>query len=231
MTNRKLHLCWLVLLCVLMASNVEAQYDRGESSGDYALPVTLLSFSASGGEHAITLNWATASEIDLVGFNLYRSNDPGGVFMRINPGLIPSRGTGPELNEYQYVDDDVAAEILYYYKLSSVELDGSEEFVGSTVTGNTSPNTGDPYVAFKGSYPDPFNSQVSIAFSVKTESLVKLTIHDVSGRKIVTLLNRILASGEYIVTFKGDQFPSGVYLCRVQGNNGYQHVHKMILLR
>jgi hypothetical protein len=230
-TNRKLHLGWLVLLCVFLASNVEAQYDRGESSGDYALPVTLLNFTASDGEHAITLNWVTASEIDLVGFNLHRSTEPNGGFMRINPGLIPSQGTGPALNEYQYVDDAVEDGFLYYYKLSSIELDGNEEFIGSTVKGSISPTIGDPSIAFKGSYPDPFNSQVSIAFSVNSEGRVSLTIHDVSGRKIATLLNRILASGDYIETFKGDQFPSGVYLCRVQGGNGYQHVHKMILLR
>jgi hypothetical protein len=230
-TNRKLYLRWLVLLCVFLASNVEAQYDRGESSGDYSLPVSLLSFSASGGEHAITLSWVTASEIDVVGFNVHRSNDLEGVFTRINPALIPSQGSGPGLIDYQYIDDGVAAEILYYYRLSSVELDGSEVFIGSTVTGSISATIGDPCIAFKGSYPDPFNSQVSIAFSVKVEGRVSLMIHDVSGRKIAAILDRFLAPGEYVETFSGDWYSSGVYLCRVQGGNGYQHVHKMILLR
>jgi hypothetical protein len=222
---------WLVLLCAGISLNAQAQYDRGESSGDFALPVTLLNFSAVGEDHAIMLQWTTASEIDLVGFNLYRSEEPIGGFTCINPTIIPSRGAGPEINEYQYLDDDVASGSSYFYKLSSLELDGSEVFLGSTITGNPSHAYGDMSFALKGSYPDPFNGQASIVFSVKAENRVSLTIYDINGRVISILVDRILAPGEYVETFHGDHLPSGVYLCRMQSEGGYNYVHKMILLR
>lgn len=216
---------------MILVSSAGAQYDRGESAGDFALPVTLLDFTASGGENCVILSWVTASEVDLVGFNLYRSLKREEYYTCINPLIVPSRGTGPELNEYQYIDYDVENGSCYFYKLSSVELSGCEEYVGSIVTGIPLKTIGDMSITLKGSFPDPFNSQVSILFAVNKESRISLCVYDIIGRKVATLLDRVLSPGEYSESLNGDQLPSGVYLCRLQGENGLDRVHKMVLLR
>ena len=209
----------------------QAQYDRAESSGDFALPVTLTAFSASGGENSIVLQWTTASEVDLIGFNLYRSREPVGGFERINPAVIPAQGTGPEINEYHFIDVDVSPGCCYYYRLSTFELDGSETFIGTTIMGSASNFYGNLSIALKGCYPDPFNSQVSIAFSVNLENRITLTVYDTNGCKVATLIDRVLAPGQYVETFHGDHLPSGMYLCRMQSASGYDQVRRMILLR
>ena len=218
-------------MSVALASGVKAQYDRGESVGDYALPVTLLNFSASGGHNSIILTWMTASEIDLMGFNLCRSMEPEEGFYRINPTFIPAMGKGPELIEYQYVDYEVDNGFLYYYRLLEVGLNGQETIIGSTHHSFTMlQESWDSPIDLKGNYPEPFNELTRIFFSVYEKSRVQLQIYDLKGRKVATVLDRILSPGNYEEPFEGDLFPSGIYFCRLKGENGFETVRKMVLL-
>lgn len=222
---------WSLPVVFFMASMTSAQYDRAESAGDFALPVTLLTFSASGSENAIILQWETASEIDMLGYNLYRSLESQGTFDRINPTMITARGTWLQINEYQYIDSNVEPGRSYFYKLASVEINGRETFLGSTISAASQETARPDLVGLKGNFPAPFNSSTRIEFSVYETDRVLLQVYDVKGRKIATLLNRVLSPGEYSERFDGDRLPSGIYLCRLIGGNGSESVHKMILLR
>ncbi len=230
MIARKITIVCLISIFTICISTAVAQYDRSESSGDYALPVTLLSFSASGGNDAVILDWATGSEIDLMGFNLYRSTESVENFDRLNSTLIPSQG-GAEFTEYEYIDGETEVGVDYFYRLSTIELNGSEHIIGATISGHLSPTGRELTFSLRGSFPDPFNSQASIAFSVHEYGRISLQVYDLSGRKIITLLDRILSPGEYVESFNGDQLPSGVYLCRLHDAQGFSITHKMVLLR
>ena len=231
MAIKKRIVCYTTALILLIGSTAQAQYDRAESVGDFALPVTLLSFSATGGYNSVILSWKTASEVDLWGFNVYRSTSPGEALYRMNEDLILSQGTGPELNEYQYIDYSVESGSRYTYKLSTLEFSGTERFIGTSVINYDGLNSLNLTLELKGNFPAPFNSETKIAFSVFETTRVTLQIYDLRGQRIVILLDRILSPGEYFETFSGDQLPSGIYFCRLQGENGFDRIHKMILLR
>ena len=231
MAINKRVVCYSIAMILLIGSTANAQYDRAESVGDFALPVTLLSFSATGGYNSIVLNWRTASEIDLWGFNIYRSIVPEDALCKINENVIPSQGTGLELNEYHYIDCDVETGLSYLYKLYAVEFSGFEELIGMTAINYDQQIAVDLTLELKGNFPTPFNSETKIAFSVYETTRVLLQVYDVKGQKIGTLLDRILSPGDYFETFTGDQLPSGIYLCRLRGGNGFDSIHKMILLR
>lgn len=86
--------------------------------------VELLYFSAEAIEGAINLEWATASETDNFGFNLYRATALDGEQTQLNEGLIPSLVApgSPYGAEYSFVDETAEPGVLYYYWLEDVEL-------------------------------------------------------------------------------------------------------------
>jgi hypothetical protein len=62
----------------------------GPVSARLAQKTALLSFTATGAEESITLNWETASEINNTGFNLYRATAEDGKQTQLNAELVPT---------------------------------------------------------------------------------------------------------------------------------------------
>ena len=78
----------------------------------------------------VVTEWTTESEVDLAGFNLYRSDSPDGPYVKVNATLIPG-ALDPLLGgKYAYTDTNVVAGRTYYYKLEDVELDGTTTLHG-----------------------------------------------------------------------------------------------------
>ncbi|MBI5755846.1 MAG: hypothetical protein HZA12_02880, partial [Nitrospirae bacterium] len=86
--------------------------------------VTLTSFRATGLDGKAVLTWATAAEIDSMGFNVLRGPSINGPFNRINNWLIRSKGTPTRGMTYTYEDIDVENGITYFYKLENVDING-----------------------------------------------------------------------------------------------------------
>ncbi|MBU0473329.1 MAG: T9SS type A sorting domain-containing protein [Bacteroidetes bacterium] len=95
-------------------------------------------------------------------------------------------------------------------------------------------------------YPNPFNPTTTIRYSIPNNlgtiqnlplQNVKLTIYDILGREVTTLVNEAQKSGNYEVTFDASNLASGVYLYRLQSttssNSGkdFFDTKKMILLK
>jgi len=104
---------------------------RAEFEKSALAAVTLASFTATGGDGQVLLEWETASEINNIGFNLWRSTSETGNYGQINDWLIPSKALGSVVGAYySYVDSDVINGTTYYYKLENVDAGGSSEFYG-----------------------------------------------------------------------------------------------------
>jgi hypothetical protein len=65
-------------------------------------------------------------------------------------------------------------------------------------------------------YPNPFKTGTTISFDLPQDSNVDLSIYDLSGRRIKTLLYAYRAAGEHSVVFYPDQLPAGVYVFQIQ---------------
>jgi hypothetical protein len=89
-----------------------------------AVPVELASFTAGPAQGGILVRWATLSETDNVGFNLYRSLRSDGAWVAINTALIPGAGTTSERHDYSFLDDGVTQGVTYYYQLEDVDVSG-----------------------------------------------------------------------------------------------------------
>lgn len=97
--------------------------------------VELASFTATGSDGHIQVEWETTSEIDTLGFHLYRSDSVDGPWTRLNESLIPSQVPGgPTGATYIYKDTSILAGMHYYYTLEDVDTQGVSIFHGP-VTG------------------------------------------------------------------------------------------------
>lgn len=80
---------------------------------------------------SILVEWTTASELDTVGYNLYRSLDPQEIGTRVNQELIPSSSDPLTGGAYTFEDQDVQAGKKYYYSLEEVENSGNTNRAGT----------------------------------------------------------------------------------------------------
>ena len=103
-----------------------------------ATAVELVSFEALPLDGAVALEWKTGSELDNLGFHLYRAESEEGQYTRITTSVIPGLGSSPQGATYNYRDSGLSNGVTYYYKLEDIETTGAKEFhgpVSATPTG------------------------------------------------------------------------------------------------
>ncbi len=79
-------------------------------------------------------------------------------------------------------------------------------------------------------YPNPFNPSTNINFTISAKSNVKLSVYNLLGQKVATLMDKPLTAGQYHVTFNGSDLPSGIYFYRLQSGK-YSQTRKMLLMK
>jgi photosystem II stability/assembly factor-like uncharacterized protein len=79
-------------------------------------------------------------------------------------------------------------------------------------------------------YPNPFNPSTTINFDLPKTSDVRIEVYNITGQKVVTLLNKKMPAGNHQVEFNAQNLSSGVYFYRIEAGE-FQDVKKMILLR
>ena len=92
--------------------------------------IELAFFTATAYTGHVLVEWETASEIDNAGFNLWRALAADGPYTRLNPTLIPARGSPTRGARYAYADRDVVPGTVYWYKLEDVDIHDLHTFHG-----------------------------------------------------------------------------------------------------
>ena len=86
-----------------------------------------------------------------------------------------------------------------------------------------------------GSYPNPFNASTTIFYSLPLTTMIELTVYNMRGQKITTLVDEVQAAGDHTIVWHGEnqssqQVASGVYLYRLKTGLSVK-AHKMLLIR
>ncbi len=84
-------------------------------------------------------------------------------------------------------------------------------------------------------YPNPFNPTTIIPYSLPETAHVTLTIYDILGRRVITLVNGIYTAGNKQVQWDGRDgnghlVSNGVYIYRIEANN-FSHARKLLFLK
>ena len=126
---------WVLASATPLVSGPTTWYGSDEDAGTPGydsggpLPVELSHFrpardKATG---AVVITWATQSELNNAGFFIKRSNQRNGEFKVINATMVPGAGTTSEKQFYTYTDTTAQPNIVYYYQIEDVSLDGNRQ--------------------------------------------------------------------------------------------------------
>ncbi len=88
--------------------------------------VKLAAFTATDHPDHVLVEWKTATEVDLIGFHLWRSPAHEGPFIQLNPTLIRAQFPGSPLGAVYTYTDTTVADGMYWYQLEARTIQGSE---------------------------------------------------------------------------------------------------------
>lgn len=212
---------------------------------DDPLPVSLSAFTSTYSNGLPMLSWSTLSENQNSHWNVYRALSSNfGQAEKINNQSIPGQGTSTNQHNYSYVDEnEVNAQTAYYYWLESVNFSGGTELYGCIEliipeehNQPASPEIPHRYGLYE-NFPNPFNPDTKISFAVKKDCKATITIYNLKGEKVKTLLeNHPVARDRIIrVDWNGRNHldkpvASGVYFYKLKAGNVNQ-LRKMLLMK
>jgi hypothetical protein len=79
-------------------------------------------------------------------------------------------------------------------------------------------------------YPNLFNLNTEITYSIGINSQTSLNVYDVLGREVAVLVNEIKSAGTHTLQWNASAMPSGVYFYRLQAGS-FSETKKLVLLR
>jgi len=209
-------------------------------SQDGTLPVTLSSFTAVLTGHGyVRVDWATASETDVMGYYILRSESNELSGAETISSLIAAANTSNGAF-YTFSDKNLTESSTYYYWLNNLDFSGTEGFYGPLAvyidTFGEGPEAMIPVVTQAlGNYPNPFNPATHLRYALAKAALVNVQIYNSRGQLVRTLSQQHAQPGYYNLIFDGKDasgrdLSSGVYLYRLKIGN-YSTTNRILLLK
>jgi len=207
---------------------------------DSSLPVELTSFSSEMASGLVTLKWTTESEINNLGFEIYRSLEEKGDYATIGSyktdAELEGRGNASSSHDYVYIDETAEAGTTYWYKLADLAYDGLRTF-HDPLSIEVPILLPEKFKLFQ-NFPNPFNPDTQIRFDVPDKGKnvrIAIEVYNLLGQKIRNLINREYEPGFHQVTWNGkndfdQQLGSGVYLLLLKSKY-YVKTQRMLLIR
>jgi hypothetical protein len=163
---------------------------------------------------------------EFAGFNLYRSvenRESGAAAIGYGDKLNDELITGE--TPYRYADGGAELDITYRYTLEALTVSGNTESVSRTITPGESKPTA---FALYQNAPNPVvHGTALVTFALPEACDVELTLYDVSGRKVVDVLNDYFNAGYHQISLEAD-LPSGVYVYHIKAGD-YSAAKKMVI--
>ena len=79
-------------------------------------------------------------------------------------------------------------------------------------------------------YPNPFNQSTTIEYQIQQEANVKVSVYDLQGKQIATLINKNQPAGIYRINFSANKLPAGTYVYKIQAGE-FVETKKLIIIR
>ncbi len=213
-----------------VAIAADAGYDLDAVVSLHPVPVELSSFTANIKDHDVVISWVTSTETNNSGFEIEKNllNDNTGWTEVV---FIPGHGTSTERHSYSYTDQKPGTGNILY-RLKQVDLDGTFRIYGPLEVNAA----GISEYSIAQNYPNPFNPATKIKYQIAGSGSdhngvpVRITVFDVLGNEITTLVNENKTAGSYEVDFNASGISSGVYYYTMKAGDFIQS-RKMIILK
>ena len=208
-------------------SNIFSGYSIDDLS-----PETPTGLNITKTDNALILNWDTNNEQDIKCYVLDKSLDSLFVINEYSSFFIKDTF----FRDFTYLMDD-----NIYYRLAALDHSDNMSIYSDTILfSNTSLQLSEnshfiQHFSLFQNYPNPFNPKTDISFFLPEDGYVSLTIHDMLGRKIKTLVDGFQFAGYKKVNWNArnnynELVSTGMYIYKMKAGN-FIEVKKMLLLR
>ncbi len=169
------------------------------------LAVKLISFSGILKNQNTYLTWITENELNNDHFDVERSED-GVTFKKI--GTVKGNGTTTSINNYDFVDGNLPQSNIVYYRLRTVEFDGTISISGII------------FIRLKGSgnwsvFPNPFENNIRITMNALKDEIAVCRIISLEGKELINRKINLLKGNNLVVLNDLEQIASGSYLLQI----------------
>ncbi|MDI1233076.1 MAG: T9SS type A sorting domain-containing protein [bacterium] len=197
------------ITCVITDACSRYSFESKLMTGMAILPVNLINFTATQIDKRVQINWTTADEDNLSGFEIFRSEN-GNDFEMVSE--IKVKTSSNNIKYYEQVDDAILKLGLpiIYYKLKILNNDGSFQW-SSTVKLNISKNYFESDVLI---FPNPCTDYINVELKELSETNFKIEIIDAYGKIVMAFSNQMLN----FKTFKIDvnELETGIYFLNLE---------------
>jgi hypothetical protein len=194
-------------------------------------PVIMSSITASVNLNNSTLMWVTETELNNAGFDIERAtvtSSGAGEWKKI--AFVQGNGTTTQPAGYLYQDKKMNTG-KYSYRLKQIDINGSHKcFTLESEVVIAAPNN----FSMGQNYPNPSNPKSKIDYEIPIDGKVNITIFDITGREVSTIINEIKQAGYYSAEFDGTNLSSRVYFYRIiieDSSQKFSKTLKMILVK
>jgi hypothetical protein len=215
----------------LSADSRSGSFSGTGTFNNSALPVEMSSFEIELKENSAVLKWETVTEVDNAGFEIQRrlvnSRLAIGNSQFTQVGFVSGSGTSTSPKQYSFVDKDVSPG-RYSYRLRQIDRNGTFKYSREVqIEVGEAPKS----FSLSQNYPNPFNPSTTIEFTVPSDGRVVLKVYDITGRDLVTLVDRELKAGVIQqAVFDASKLASGIYFVRLQFGSK-ELLKKMLLVK
>lgn len=200
-----------------------------------AMPVHLLYFNFAVDENEVKLKWATGKEINNSGFTVERVNTETPEQWS-NAGFVKGRGTVEYTTTYEFTDKNLDKG-KYRYRIRQTDFNGNFEYFN--LNGEVSIGAPDKF-GLSQNYPNPFNNSSVIKYRIPNSGgavpnpenvFIEMTVFDVTGRTVHTLVKENQAPGFYEVKMNANHLSSGLYIYTLSADGMLIDAKKFALIK
>jgi hypothetical protein len=149
---------------------------------------------------------------------------PNGVdFSAVGAPILPIGGQ----TRFEFRDAETPGRVVYY-RVREQLAQGADR---TSQTVKVGAGAGPVWSAhLDGNFPNPFNPQTTVRFTLDESQPVTVSVWDLSGQEVLRLSDGVLPAGAHEVSFDGGELPSGSYFVRLRTPQGVQS-HQMLLMK
>ncbi|NUN70754.1 MAG: phosphodiester glycosidase family protein, partial [Bacteroidetes bacterium] len=166
----------------------------------------------------VKVSWGVNSEISINRYVVERSTN-GVAFPEV--GSVTAKGNTDTTARYTFYDN-IGSLTSATYRIRQITNDGGQVTTPSiafSLTGVDGGHFSPLTFSLEQNYPNPFNPTTTIPFRLPAAARTNLTVYDILGRKISTLLDQEVAAGSHAVTWDSSNVASGIYFYRLSSGN------------
>lgn len=207
---------------------------------DASLPVSLSVFTANTENNSIIVKWRTETEVNNIGFSIYRSEKKDSNYIKIS--FVSGAGNTGMPTDYEFLDTKVEPGKTYFYYLEDIDITGkkNKSDIIKVVVPAKSVILIPKYFALFQNYPNPFNPETWMPFQLAKAGWATIQIYNLTGHLVKTIELGYKQADIYVDKSKaaywdgrnnmGERVASGIYFYHLKSGK-FSATRKMIILK